>query len=139
MASLAQEESRSISENVTWGKRVAFAEGRYSIPFKTFLGFKRGPNGEIEIDEEEAKVVKKIYTMFLVEGKTTGYIAEYLNEEKIPTPTGNIGSWSKQSVLSILRNEKYAGNALLQKKYVVDFLEHKSAVNNGALPQYFVE
>ena len=138
MASIAQEESRSISQNVTWGKRVAFQQGKVSIPFKHFLGYKRGINGEIEIDEKEAELVREIYRLFLVEGLTAHSIAQRLMKEGFVTVSG-CKKWTKNGVLSILTNEKYKGDALLQKGYVESYLEHKTIKNNGVLPKYYVE
>ncbi len=85
MSSLAQEESRSISENVTWGHRKRFADGKLIMPFSSFLGYERGDDGQPKIVEKEAKIVRLIYKMFL-EGKTPTYIAKYLTEQNIPTP-----------------------------------------------------
>jgi DNA invertase Pin-like site-specific DNA recombinase len=137
MSSLAQEESRSISENVTWGQRKRFADGKVSIPYGQFLGYKKGADGLPEIVPEEAKIVTEIYRMFM-EGKTTNAIAKRLTERGIPTPAGK-ETWMRQTVESILRNEKYKGAALLQKKYTVDFLQKKMKVNEGEVPQYYVE
>lgn len=69
MSSLAQEESRSISENVTWGQRKRFSDGKVSVPFANFLGYDKGPDGNLVINKEQAKIVKKIYRYFL-EGNT---------------------------------------------------------------------
>lgn len=137
MSSLAQEESRSISENVTWGQRKRFADGKVSIPFASFLGYKKGPNGEIAIDEEEAKVVKRIYFDFM-SGKSAENIARELTRDGIKTPAGK-DKWGKASVLAILSNEKYKGDALLQKTFVVNFLDHKKKKNEGEIPQYYVK
>lgn len=140
MASMAQEESRSISENVKWGKRARFQNGEVSIPYGSFLGYKKGPNGEIAIDEEESAVVQKIYELFLYKGYTSTSIAKYLNDHHVPTVRKKEGGrWQKSVVDSILRNEKYKGDALLQKGYVKDFLDHKVVKNNGELPQYYVQ
>ncbi|WP_235860806.1 recombinase family protein [Peptoniphilus porci] len=79
MSSLAQEESRSISENVTWGQRKRFADGKVSIPYGNFLGYDKGPNGNLMVNKEEAKLVKKIYRYFL-EGNTPFRIAKMLTE-----------------------------------------------------------
>lgn len=138
MASIAQEESRSISQNVTWGKRVGFQQGKVSFAYKSFLGYKK-EDDEIVIDEDQAFVVRMIYRMFLVEGKTGTGIANYLKSHNIKTPTGKNANWSKNGVMSILTNEKYKGDALLQKTYTVNYLEHTKAVNNGQIPQYYVE
>ena len=137
MSSLAQEESRSISENVTWGCRKRFADGKVSMPYSAFLGYEKGEDGQPKIVESEARIVRLIYKMFL-EGKTPTYIAKYLTGENIPTPTGR-SKWSVSTVESILRNEKYKGSALLQKTFTVDFLSKKKKVNEGEIPQYYVE
>ena len=137
MSSLAQEESRSISENVTWGQRKRFADGKVSIPYKHFLGYRRGENGEPEIVEEEAAAVRKIYRLFL-EGKTPFGIAQTLMAAGIPSPAGKT-KWSTSTILSILTNEKYKGDALLQKTFCTDFLTKKMKVNEGEVPHYYVE
>ena len=87
MSSLAQEENRSISENVTWGCRKRFADGKVSMPYKRFLGYRKGENGEPEIVPEEAEVVWRIYRMFL-EGHTPYGIKRILEANQIPTPAG---------------------------------------------------
>lgn len=138
MASIAQEESRSISQNVTLGKRWSMKEGRVSFAYKNFLGYKK-VDGKIVIDEEQAEIVRLIYRMFLKEGKTCSGIAEYLKSKGIPTPSGKNTNWTKNNIYSILRNEKYKGDALLQKTYTADYLEHKLVPNKGELPQYYVE
>lgn len=137
MSSLAQEESRSISENVTWGQRKRFADGKVSLPYKQFLGYRKGPDGIPEIVPEEAEIVKRIYRMF-ISGKTTSAIAKLLTQEGIPTPSGK-SVWQISTVQSILTNEKYMGAALLQKSFTVDFLTKKKKINEGEIPQYYVE
>ena len=137
MSSLAQEESRSISENVTWGQRKRFADGKVSLPYSHFLGYRKGDNGLPEIVPEEAETVRWIYSLFL-SGKTTGSIANLLTREGIPTPAGK-KKWAASTVESILKNEKYKGDALLQKAFTVDFLTKKQKKNEGEVPQYYVE
>ena len=137
MSSLAQEESRSISENVTWGQRKRFADGKVSIPYGQFLGYRKGADGLPEIVPEEAEIVRNIYRM-CIEGKSTNAIAKHLTQQGIPTPAGK-NVWQRTTVESILRNEKYKGSALLQKKFTVDFLQKKMKVNEGEVPQYYVE
>ena len=137
MSSLAQEESRSISENVTWGQRKRFADGKVTVPFKRFLGYDRGADGNLVINEAQAAVVRRIYGMFL-QGRSPFAIANVLTEEKIPTPGGK-ETWHGSTVRSILTNEKYKGDALLQKVYTVDFLSKKKKINEGEVPQYYVE
>lgn len=137
MSSLAQEESRSISENVTWGQRKRFADGKVSMPYKHFLGYRKGADGQPEIDPEQAETVRRIYDLFMG-GKTTTAIANQLTGEGIPTPGGKT-KWQKSTIESILTNEKYKGDARLQKKFTVDFLQKKMKVNEGEVPQYYVE
>ena len=137
MSSLAQEESRSISENVTWGQRKRFADGKVSLPYKQFLGYDKGEDGTPVINEKEAAIVRLIYRLFL-EGKTPAGICRYLEQHGIPTPSGK-QKWSQTTVDSILANEKYKGDALLQKKFTTDFLTKKMKVNEGEVPQYYVE
>ena len=136
MSSIAQEESRSISENVTWGQRKRFSDGKVSLPYKNFLGYERGPDGIPQIVESEAKIVREIYKMFL-EGATPTSIANTLTRQGVPTPAGK-KQWRPSTIESILTNEKYKGDALLQKKYTVDFLTKKQKVNEGEVPQYYV-
>lgn len=137
MSSLAQEESRSISENVTWGQRKRFADGKVSLPYKQFLGYEKGEDGLPKIVEAQAKVVRMIYKLFL-EGKATSWIAKFLSESRIPSPSGK-EKWQESTVRSILKNEKYKGDAMLQKSFTVDFLTKKKKVNEGEVPQYYVE
>ena len=137
LASFAQEESRSISENTTWGQRKRFADGKASVAYKRFLGYDRGPNGGFVVNQEQAKTVKLIYKLFL-DGLTCHAIAKELTERKLPTPGGK-AVWSQSTVRSILTNEKYKGDALLQKEFTVDFLQKKTKKNEGEVPQYYVE
>ena len=137
MSSLAQEESRSISENITWGQRKSFSDGKVHLPYKRFLGYEKGEDGRPAIVEEEAAIVRLIYRLFL-DGKTQAAICRYLENLGIPSPSGK-QKWSKTTITSILQNEKYKGDALLQKKFTVDFLEKKMKPNEGEVPQYYVE
>ena len=137
MSSLAQEESRSISENVTWGQRKRFSDGKVSMPYKRFLGYDKGEDGRPVINETEAETVRSIYRMFL-EGSTPHTIATELTDKDIPAP-GRGTRWHSGTVKSILTNEKYKGDALLQKCFTVDFLTKKQKVNEGEVPQYYVE
>ena len=137
MSSLAQEESRSISENVIWGHRKRMADGKVMVPFSRFLGYDRGEDGNLVVNREEAKTIKLIYGDFLA-GLSCYAIAEKLTAMGVKTPAGK-DKWSQGTVKRILQNEKYAGNALLQKSYIADFLTKKQVVNHGEVPQYFVE
>lgn len=137
MSSLAQEESRSISENVTWGHRKRFADGKVSVGFSHFLGYDRGPDGNLVVNKEQAKTVKLIYRLFL-DGYTFHSIAKELTVRGLETPTGK-KHWYQGTVKSILTNEKYKGDALLQKRFTVNFLTKETKENEGEVPQYYVE
>lgn len=136
-SSIAQEESRSISENVAWGIHRMYKQGDFSLPYKSFLGYEKGADGKPKIVEKEAVIIRRIYKLFLI-GYTPSNIATLLTQESIPTPTGK-EKWAVSTVKSILQNEKYCGCALLQKGYVPNFLDHKCVRNNGELEQFFIE
>lgn len=138
MSSLAQEESRSISENVTWGQRKRMADGKVSFAYSRFLGLdKDNETGKIVVNPEQAEIVRLIFRLFL-EGMTPHSIAAELTRRGIKTPTGK-DVWNQQTVRRMLSNEKYKGDALLQKEFTVDFLEKKMKKNEGEVPQYYVE
>jgi len=137
MSSLAQEESRSISENVAWGHRKRMADGRITIPYKRFLGYEKGEDGLPKIVESEAETIRLIYRLFL-EGGSYKSIAKHLTDMKTLSPGGK-DQWLSTTVRSILQNEKYKGAALMQKKFTEDFLTKKQKINTGELPQYYVE
>lgn len=133
LASFAQEESLSVSENCKWRIRRDFAAGEGNS-FDMY-GYKiRG--GEYEIVPEEADVVRQIYSWYL-DGVGTGRIAIMLNAMQIPPCRGSL--WNRTTIMSVLRNEKYTGNILLQKTFISDHLTKKKRVNRGELPQYYVE
>jgi site-specific DNA recombinase len=132
-----QDESRSISENSTWGIRRRFEQGKVQLNHTKFLGYDKDENGELIINEEQAKIVRRIYDDYL-DGKGTNRIARDLEKEKVPKWDGSY-RWYESSVRKMLTNEKYKGEALLQKTYTVDFLSKKRAVNDGDVPQYYVE
>lgn len=136
MSSLAQEESRSISENIVWGQRKRFADGKATAPFSRFLGYDMGKNGEFVVNEEQAKVVRAMFAMAVL-GMPYGRIQQRLNQLGILTATGKKFGYS--TVTSILKNEKYKGDALLQKTFTADFLTKRKKKNEGELPQYYVE
>lgn len=136
MSSLAQEESRSISENVRWGKEKSMASGNVSMPYGHFMGYRKGVDGRPEIVEEEATIIRRIYTDYL-SGKTITKIAEDLTTAGIPTPGGKT-KWRISTVRSILSNEKYKGDAILQKTYTVDFLTKEAKKNTGEKPKYII-
>ena len=133
LASYAQEESRSVSENMKWRIKKNFEEG---MPWNGgMLGYRIG-DGQYVVIAEEAAVVKRIYAEFL-EGKGTNAIAKGLNEDKIPTRFGE--RWHPSVIAKILRNYTYTGNLLLQKTFVENHITKKNKINQGELPQYRVE
>lgn len=137
MSSLAQEESRSISENVTWGQRKRFSDGKVTMPYGRFLGYTKGADGKPKIVEEEARIVREIFQMFL-NNISIREICRELTQRGVPTPGGK-QNWAVSTVRSILSNERYKGDALLQKRFTVDFLSKKMKRNEGEVPQYYVE
>ncbi len=137
MSSLAQEESRSISENVTWGQRKRMADGKFTLPYSHFLGYEKGENGLPRIVPAEAKIVRLIFRLYM-EGKTFSAIAKHLEQHDIPSPAGK-KKWQATVVQSILTNEKYKGHALMQKTYCANFLTKKMVKNTGQVQQYYVE
>lgn len=136
MSSLAQEESRSISENVRWGKEKSMRDGTVYMPYGHFMGYRKGKDGRPEIVEEEAEIIRKIYDDFL-SGKSITQIAKLLTESGIMTPGGK-QKWSISTVRSILSNEKYKGDAILQKTYTEDYLTKRVRKNEGEKARYIV-
>lgn len=134
---LSQAESESISMNVKIGKRQSLKNGNVPFSYKSFLGYRKGADGKPEIDEEQAVIIRRIFAEYLV-GKSLLDIAKSLTADGIPTARGK-SNWSSARVRSILTNEKYKGDALLQKTYIVDCISKKSKKNNGELPMYYVE
>ena len=138
MSSLAESESKSLSDNIRWAVSKKFEQGKFSLPYKCFLGYDRGPNGEPVINEKEAETVRFIYSNYL-KGFSPEAIAGLLTSKGIPTPSGKSKEWCANSVTRILSNEKYAGNAILQKTFCQDFLNKKIVKNTGQMTQYHVK
>lgn len=136
MSSLAQEESRSISENVTWGMREAMRQGKASVPYKVFLGYDRGPDGSMVINPEQAILVRRIFGMF-IQGMSPYHIGKILESEGNEFSKGT-KRWYPSTICSILQNEKYKGDALRQKTYSKDFLTKERVKNDGILRQYYI-
>ena len=134
--SFAQAESESISQNVSWGKQKAFAEGKVTFQYKHLLGYKKGDDGKPEIVPEEAETVRMIYDLFL-DGYSMTDIAKRLTLLERKTAHGKT-EWHREIIRSILKNEKYAGDALLQKSFIVDCINKKAKKNNGERPMYLV-
>ena len=137
MASLAQQESQSLSQNVKLGIQYRYQQGKIHINHNRFLGYTKDKDVNLVIVPEEAEIVKRIYREYL-EGSSMLQIARGLEADGILTGAGN-PRWHTSTINKILRNEKYIGDALLQKTYTVDFLSKKRVPNNGIVPQYYVE
>ena len=134
--SFAQAESESISKNVSWGKEKAYREGRVQFQYKYLLGYKKGADSKPEIVPEEAEIVRMIYKLFL-DGYSMRNIKKVLESSGFLTATGK-KVWNESLISSILRNEKYVGDALLQKTYTLDCITHKVVKNHGERPMYLV-
>ena len=152
LSSLAQEESRKTSERVKWGQKrqmeqgVVFARwgvvrrfenGKMIVNHNKFMGYTKNENGDLVIVPEEAEIVRLIFRLYL-EGYSAKKISQYLEENGIKTATGQ-DKWYDSVIFKMLRNEKYMGDALLQKTYTVDFMTKKKVINKGIVPQYYVE
>lgn len=137
LSSLAQDESRSISENVCWSNQKRYQQGLAHCPTAFFLGYDTDEDGNMIINEEQAETVRRIYRECL-EGYGTGLIAKRLTADGLKTGKGNT-KWIGNSAYRILRNEKYCGDILMQKRVTVDFLTHKREPNRGRQPQYFIQ
>lgn len=136
-AGFAQSESESMSKNITWTHRKNFEEGKPLFRYKQLLGYKKGEDGNPEIVPEEAAIVERIFYMYL-SGKSTDEIAAILQDEKIEIP-GKPLTFSKTMIIHILKNEKYCGDAILQKTVTIDPISKKRKVNEGEAPMWLVE
>ncbi|MBQ5676278.1 MAG: recombinase family protein [Lachnospiraceae bacterium] len=137
MASLAQQESQSLSQNVKMGIQFRYQAGKVQVNHNRFLGYTKDEEGNLIIEPEEAEIIKRIYREYL-EGASLKDICDSLMADKILTGAGK-EKWIPSTVHKILTNEKYIGDALLQKTVTTDFLEKKRRANNGLAPQYYVE
>lgn len=137
MASLAQQESQSLSQNVKLGLQYRYQQGLVQVNHNRFMGYTKDEDGKLIIEPDEAEIVKRIYREYL-EGQSFLQIGRGLERDGILTGAGK-QRWKPESVKKILTNEKYIGDALLQKTYTVDFLTKKRVSNNGIVPQYYVE
>ena len=136
-ASFAEEESRSISENVKWGVRKRMAKGERKMVTSTTLGYVTDSNGKVIVDESERELIKRIFNLYLF-GNTLREIAQTLRNEGIKKGTGN-SDWELNDVKRILNDEKYIGMFVMQKTVVVDFLDHKAYKNDGIEEQYILD
>ena len=136
LSGFAQAESESISRNVTWGKRQSFKNGNVPFQYKRLLGYEKGEDGQPKVVPEEAEMVKRIFRSYYA-GASISKIKKSLEADGIPSPTGK-EKWSPGVLQYMLRNERYIGDALLQKTYVVDCITKETRKNNGEIPQYYV-
>ena len=134
--SFAQAESESISKNVIWGKEKAYREGRVSFRYDKLLGYRKGDNDEPEIIPEQAEVIRLIYKLFL-DGLSMRNIKYALERKGVLTASGS-ETWNESLIRSILKNEKYAGDVLMQKTFTVDCITHKVVKNRGERAMYLI-
>lgn len=136
LSSIAQEESRSISDNLRWAYQKKFKQGKVSLATSRFLGYDLGDTGGLVINEAEAKVVRRIFQEYLA-GNGMRNIAAGLEADNITTVTG-LARWPENTIRNILANEKYCGDAILQKTFIADYLTHRKKKNEGELPMFRV-
>ena len=136
-AAFAQSESESISANVTWGKRRAMESGKATIQYKYLYGYRRGADDKPEIIPEEAEVVRWIYERYLA-GASTRMLRDELHEQGV-IYSEKSPQWTLPHIKSILRNEKYCGDVLMQKTFQQDVINRKVIKNTGQLPMYLIE
>ena len=136
-ASFAQAESESISKNITWGIEKQFKEGKVRYNFRQMLGYRLGDDGVPVIVENEAKTVRLIFKMY-ADGCSSSEIAKYLHENGYKRWNGET-NWRRNHIYQILQNEKYVGDAVLQKTYTVNCITHERADNNGQKPKYYIK
>ena len=137
LGAFAQAESESISANVRWGKRQAMREGKTIIQYNRLYAYEKGEDGKPKIIQAQADVVRSIYDQYL-SGASLRMIKDRLEAEQIPNVTGG-SQWTITAIRSILTNEKYCGDVLLQKTYISDCISRKVIRNTGQLPMYLVQ
>ena len=137
MMSQAQAESESMSGNIRWGHRKNFKDGKVYFHYAGFLGYRRGKDNLPEIDPDEAEIVRRIFSRYLI-GQSVAKIITDLEADGIKTVRGK-DKWNDGVIRGMLKNEKYMGDALLQKTYIADIFTRQTKKNNGELPQYYVE
>ena len=137
LASLAQEELNSLSQNVKMGKRMAMQEGKVFFQYEKLYAYRKGADGQPEIIPEEAEIVQRIFSGYLA-GKSMVGIAKELNDEGVPSPSKKT-VWSEATLRGLLKNERYCGDVILQKTYVTDPISKKVKQNNGELPKIYIK
>ena len=135
LSAMAQDESRSIGDNVRWSIQKNFQQGKPTINLERMLGYDLAGDGSWIINEQQSETVKEIYGMYLC-GMSAYSIAKALNERGFKTVNGNC--WKTSTVLIVLRNEKYTGDLEMQKNVTVDMLAHIVKKNTGEAPKYYI-
>ena len=133
----AQSESEGISSRVKWGKHQAMRTGKANIQYKTLLGYEKGPDGEMVVNAEQAETVRKIYELYL-SGQTLRNIKETLESGGFKNSAGTM-EWTTSNLRTILSDEKYCGDVLLQKTFIQDCISKKVIKNTGQLPMYLIQ
>lgn len=136
-AGFAQSESESISKNITWTHRKNFEEGKVIFSYNRMLGYKKGEDGNPEIVPAEAAIVERVFDMYL-SGKSTYEISDILQGENIKIPGKKI-TFNKSTIARMLKNEKYCGDAILQKTVTLDPISKRRKPNEGEAPMWLVE
>ena len=136
LSAFAQEESKNVSENIKWRYRRKFEQGEVAINTTRFLGYDKNKSGELVINPGQAKVVKRIFDDY-IGGKGSFVIAKELSAEGVRTVAG--GRWQSSTILGILKNEKYKGDAKLQKTFSKDHLSKKKCINRGEVDSFYLE
>ena len=137
LSGLAQSTSQNISSNSKWGIHRRYEQGQYGMSTKRFLGYDQDEEGHLIVNPAQAKLVKKIYKEYM-QGKTVDYIARMFAKNKVKNWNGKT-VWHASTLQSMLENEKYMGDAILQKGYTADYLTKRRAKNNGEIKQYYIE
>ena len=137
MSAFAQSESESISANVRWGKRQAMKEGKTSVNFKKLYGYFLDSEGNPQVDSDKAAVIRSIFNRYL-QGASLRMIRQALEAAGIPNPAGS-EKWGIDQIRSILSNEKYCGDVLMQKTFIQDCISKKVVKNTGQLPMYLIQ
>ena len=137
LSSLAQEESRNISENIRWSLRRKYEKGEPTINHNHFMGYTKDGSGNLVVAPKEAEIVRRIFHLYVL-GYSSRYIAKDLEQNGMKTVMGK-EKWLTSTIDRMLSNEKYIGDALLQKTHTIDFLTKERVKNLGALPKYYVK
>ena len=137
MGAFAQSESESMSKNISWGKRKQMRDGKVTVNFNKLYGYRQEPGQPPEIIPEHAEVIRDIVKAYLL-GASLRMIKEDLRKKGIPSPAGD-PVWQTSVIKSILNNEKYCGDVLMQKTFVQDCISKKVVKNTGQLPMYLVQ